>query len=410
MNLRFVRFVDGYVGITLAYLFHLGRFILRQFGLEARRGVGSPGKSDRAREGAVPRRILLIKFWGVGNVLMLLPAVRAIRATWPQARVDLLTLEQNLEIAQMTGLFGRCHSVHNQTLRGFLSTLVRVFFALARARYDLIVDFEQFARISALLTACLGCGKTVGFHTAGQHRHFLFTETMPYDNTIHMTRSFLNLAEHAGARADAKAVMPGGLRFPAAIVEKMKSLFPSAFAAREVGRPLVVMHVGTSENFNLRRWPPEFFAALGDRLIAGHQATLILTGLENEAHLATTCCREMKHGETVINACGKLSLPELGALIAEADLLVSADTSPVHFASALDKPCVGLYGPNTPLLYGPWGAHGLAFYRPPACSPCITNFNAKIAVCRHPEGNGHCMRVLSPDEVYVGITERFLHS
>jgi heptosyltransferase-3 len=80
----------------------------------------------------------------------------------------------------------------------------------------------------------------------------------------------------------------------------------------------------------------------------------------------------------------------------------------VHLASALNTPVVGLYGPNTPQLYGPWGENGLALYANLDCSPCITNFNSKLNTCRHPRGGGACMRELSAEMVFSAIERTYL--
>ena len=89
------------------------------------------------------------------------------------------------------------------------------------------------------------------------------------------------------------------------------------------------------------------------------------------------------------------------------DLVISADTAAVHLASALDIPVVGLYGPNTPALYGPWGSKGIAVYQQFDCSPCITNFNAKLHTCRHPAGRGACMRAIEVADVLTAIQQHY---
>jgi ADP-heptose:LPS heptosyltransferase len=75
---------------------------------------------------------------------------------------------------------------------------------------------------------------------------------------------------------------------------------------------------------------------------------------------------------------------ELVALLARAQVLVSNDSGPVHLASALGVPVLGLYGPNSPALYGPLSPGSVAFHDAPPCSPCITNFNYKTSRCRNP--------------------------
>jgi ADP-heptose:LPS heptosyltransferase len=109
----------------------------------------------------------------------------------------------------------------------------------------------------------------------------------------------------------------------------------------------------------------------------------------------------------VINTCGKFDFNQFISLLKLSDLVVSADTAPVHLASCLSVPIVGLYGPNTPFLYGPWGDNNIWFYKKLDCSPCITNYNAKINRCRHPEGEGACMRKISVDEVFLAIKTNF---
>jgi len=94
---------------------------------------------------------------------------------------------------------------------------------------------------------------------------------------------------------------------------------------------------------------------------------------------------------------------EFISLVKIAGLVISADTAPVHIASALSIPVVAMYGPNTPDLYGPWGGKSLVFYKKLPCSPCITNYNAKMNICRHPKGRGYCMRSISAEEVFDAI-------
>ena len=74
---------------------------------------------------------------------------------------------------------------------------------------------------------------------------------------------------------------------------------------------------------------------------------------------------------------------------------MSNDTAPVHLASALGRPVLGLYGPNTPVLYGPLSRGSVAFHHRTPCSPCLTNFNYKTSYCRMPV----CIRSVTVEEV-----------
>ena len=388
MNWKLIRLIDTYIGIPLLYAVQCIR-------------VCVPFRA-RARRDTVARRILLVKFWGIGNLFMMLPAASALKAAHPHAEIELLTLGTNREAARATGAFAAVHTIETSGIGRFVVTSLRQVRVLRRRNYDRIVDFEQFAKYSALFCATLGRNRTVGFRTQGQHRHFLYARSVDYDNTVHITRSYQRLAGAADARQDAPLPdpeRPYAAALPAGLPKGMHIL-------RE--RMLVLMHPGTSGNFEERRWPGSHYAALADLLIEHHDAAILLTGLREESPLADAVRGAVRRKDRVTDLSGRLSFPEFLALVRTSDLVVSSDTAPVHLASAAGIPVVGLYGPNTPLLYGPWGGNGLACYRKLACSPCITNFNAKTHVCRHPDGKGTCMRNILPEEVYRSIKARYL--
>lgn len=387
MNWKIIRILDRYLGIPLLLL---ARFLR-----------SAPGPTAAGTVSGTARRILLVKFWGIGNLFMMLPSVRALRTAYPGAEIDILTLESNREAAGCIGRFDQVYTIDTGGALPFARSSTRMYRLLKRRQYDIVIDFEQFARYSALFCGLIPAGRSIGFETAAQYRDSLYSGPVPYDNRIHITLSYASLAQAAGAGS----VDPGSaepLLQAAPDAEQAEALVEKLGIDRS--RMLIVFHIGTSSNFEERRWPPRSYARLAELLIHARDATIVLTGLREEARLAADF--GLRPGSGIIDATSRLSFKEFFTLIRMSDLVVSADTAPVHIASALDVPVVGLYGPNTPLLYGPWGRSGLSFYKKTACSPCITNFNAKIHVCKHPEGKGACMRRIAPEEVYEKIQER----
>lgn len=390
MNWKIIRIVDTYVGIPLMYVLLCMRKLFR-FSFHA------PVRKEY-------KRILLVKFWGIGNIFMMLPSVEALRNTYPDAELDLLTLETNLDAAIAIRAFNNVYVLDARNIFRFTATSLRNGIILRRRGYDCILDFEQFAKFSAVFCSLIGKRDTIGFKTEGQHRHFLYTHTVPYDNGIHITCSYQALTNIAGAtNTDA-----GVLRTAAG--QSSGDLLCSDVAAKlgiSTDRLVVVMHVGTSSNSRERRWPEKYFSVLVDLLLGNHDAQIVITGLKDETSIASRVIRNACCGGRIVDASGKLNFKEFFSLIRLSDLVVSADTAAVHVASAFGIPVIGLYGPNTPVLYGPWGENSLSFYRKLDCSPCITNFNSKIHVCRHSEGRGACMRKISAEEVYEKIRERY---
>lgn len=390
MNLRIVRWIDIYAGIALAYLiFYLKKFCRCTRNLNTRKYY---------------KKILLVKFWGIGNVIMLLPAAHALREKYPDAQLDFLTLHSNKEILKASDIFYNIYTIDIKSFSKFIITFLRSLAVLKDRNYDLIIDFEQFARFSALFCSIIGKKNIIGFKTKGQHRHFLYTNSTIYNNKNHITKSFYSLAGLAGA------IHKDYIR-PIPIICKESDIYEMEGMLRNFGiykeDILVILHVGTSENFTLRRWPPEYFAGLADRLIDRFAVKIIFSGLSNETMLIKKAIGYAKNKEMIINASGKFNFNQFISLIKLSDLVISADTAPIHLASCLSVPVAGLYGPNTPFLYGPWGGHSIWFYKNLDCSPCITNYNAKINKCRHPEGEGVCMKQISIEEVFLGIKNNF---
>ncbi len=392
MNWKLIRIIDTWIGIPLLLVFSWARR------LRSLDSIPPPGSV---------KRLLLIKFWGIGNIFMLLPSIQGLRTAYPDATIDFLTLDSNRDAQTATGAVDNIVTITTRTVLQFISSWRRAVRLLKSNDYDIIIDFEQFAHFSALISNQIGARANIGFSTKGQYRSRLFTHTVPYDNTIHVTRSFFSLAVAAGAAP--LAVLPG---VNIACLEALRKQGRDLLAGLgvEPAEVCVVMHIGTSDNFRERRWLPERYAALADLLIAEYRARVVFTGLAEESFLIRETIGHLHARTSAVDLSGQLQFTDYFAIITVADLVISADTAAVHLASAVDTPVVGLYGPNTPLLYGPWGSRGLAICKGFDCSPCITNFNAKLNTCRHPAGKGACMHAIETVEVLSAIRKHYLNS
>lgn len=336
----------------------------------------------RARP-ARPQRILLIKLWGLGNLTMILPIARRIKACDPEVEIDLLTLEQNREFA--IGM-SELENVHTLDPQGFVpAELLSLARRLRNRRYDLVLDFEQFLRASALLTYLARPAYSVGFATPRQWRHHAYDAVVPLDPHRHMLYGFRAIAREGGIDIDDRPE-----RYVPRAVAASRRVRARMHGWRHGSRPLVVLHVGSGDNFIGRRWPTQRFARFADLAIARFGAEIVFTGTRHEVDLVAEARRAML-GPSV-DFSGRLSTIELIELIAQADLVVSNDTAPVHFAAALGVPQIAIYGPNTPRLYGPLSERARVLYRALSCSPCITNTNAKTSFCGRPL----CVRTIDP--------------
>lgn len=384
MNWKLIRIIDSLIGIPYIKLCSLF-------------------KSSQIASHHTPQKILLIKFWGIGNIFMLLPSITALQKQFPQAQIDFLTLENNREALSILNITHHTYTINTKTPLSFLKSWYQVVAKLRLKNCDTIIDFEQFSRFSALLTCQLGRHQTIGFNTWNQHRHHLYTDPVPYNNDIHITQSFYDLVLRAGVSSPFT---------PAVHIEGIKELHSKGLkllASHNIpaAQPIAVLHIGTSTNFSERRWSPQNYAALADYLTEQHNFYCLLTGLPEEMNIIELT-KKLITTQKSINLGGELSFSEYLFLITCADLVISADTSAVHLASSVNTPVVGLYGPNSSELYGPWGVNGTSLSAHFECSPCITNFNGKIHTCRHPKGKGACMSAITVTNVVKTIEENYL--
>ena len=128
---------------------------------------------------------------------------------------------------------------------------------------------------------------------------------------------------------------------------------------------------------------------------------VVVTGGRAERDLAARVTGRVGAGATSL--AGRLSVGAFVALLARAEAVVSNDTGPVHLASALGVPTLAVFGPNTPVLYGPLAAGSRAFYRALPCSPCLTTTNYRSSRCRI-----HTCTASIPAGEVAGALERLL--
>ena len=395
------RWLDARVGLAVCALLYLVSRLRARLG-----GPPQPPRGRPTPPGAEPlpppRRVLAIKLWGLGNVAMIVPVLDALRRGAPGVEVDFLTFDGNRALLERSGVVEGVLALEVGSWTALARSAWSAFRRLRRRRYDLAIDFEQFAKLPAIVAWLSGAPRRIGFVTDGQHRDWLYTSRVAYGDGEHMRQIFLRLLRPLGIEL--------ALRAPSFAVEPVERAAAAELLARHgVGPerfPLVALHVGcapSSTGVPLKRWPVASFAALADALARRHGAAIVFTGQgEEERGLVREARAAMR--EAAIDACDGLGFGALVALLERCDLVVSNDTSVMHLASAVGTPVAALFGPTSPQQYGPWNAHDLVFWRGLYCSPCLTNYNQKVSRC----GDPVCLRGISPEEVLAAIEARGL--
>jgi hypothetical protein len=240
MNLNYARYVDKWIGLGICLvLFALERLLGPAFGrrLSPLRATTPPALDAVPHR---PRRVLCIKFYGLGNAVMLLPVLEAVRRRHPDVEIDFLTMTGNVPLLERSGLVRRTLGVDTGALGPFVRTMTAAIVAVRSRGYDTVLDFEQFVKISTILAFLSGARERIGFNTDGQRRGFLYTKRVVYTDSDHMSAIFARLLGPLGIAGDLPAV---GFPLRTAERERARAFLAGAGVPPE-HFPLVAMHLG----------------------------------------------------------------------------------------------------------------------------------------------------------------------
>lgn len=361
------------------------------------------GLVRRARPKALPpagdpgvKRIALVKFWGMGSIVLLTPAIALLREKYPQATLTFVTQAANRDVIGL--LAGVDELLTLDVGHGparFLASLAGLVRDVRARRFDLWIDAEFLTRFSALLTGVSGARTAVGYHVPEVFRGRFHHVQAPFNAHWHMIDNFCQLASGDLEPVSFHRPLEQLVARPEATASLGAKLAAAGLAA---GEPYLVLNPNAGELALERRWSVERFARLADDLAAVFPGKLVTVGAPAEQPYVRRMLEGVRARERMIDLAGQTSLPELVALFAEARLLVSNDTGPLHLAAAVGTPTVAIFGPETPVLFGPRGPQHRIIYRGLACSPCLSVHNGRSVTC--PYLKTHCVDDVSGAEVF----------
>jgi ADP-heptose:LPS heptosyltransferase len=313
---------------------------------------------------APPNRIAVFRALQLGDLLCATPALRAIRAGWPDAEITLIGLPWARD-------FVRRYDCLDDFIEfpGFPGLPERVpqfsglpaFFAAAHARdFDLAIQLHGSGALTNPLVGMLGARRCAGFFAAGDDCPDAETFLLWPDDGEPEVRRLLALAERLGAPACGEEIELPILPDEAYACARLLQALPGG------RKGYACIHPGA--RLASRRWLPERFAEVADRLHANGLA-IVLTGTESEAPLVAAVAEGMR--APAIDLTGRTSLGTLAALAAAAELVVCNDTGMSHVAAAVGTPSVVVCSGADPRRWRPLdGARHRVLWHPVPCRPC----------------------------------------
>lgn len=398
MNVAQMRRIDRWLGIPVCLMLTWWR---RCFGRRV------PAALQK------PRRLLFIKLAEQGSTVLAQQALRAAIDRVGRDNVYFLLFAENRPILDVLGLVPAENVIAIRT-GGLLRTVwgaLRALLQLRRARIDATIDLEFFARSSAALSYLSGARWRVGFHAFGgeaAYRGDLLTHRVPFNPYLHTSQTFQVLVEALEHRADRfpvfdLALPPPGPAERLFIPQEQETAAVRRFLRQLLGsmadHRLILLNANASDLMPLRRWPRERYATLARGLLARYaDAVIVFTGAPSESKAVEELARAVG-SERCISMAGKTTLRQLLTLYWLAEVLVTNDSGPAHFATLTPVDVVVLFGPETPRLFAAVSSNTHPLWAGLACSPCINAFNDRYSACR----DNVCMQRITGEQVFAEV-------
>jgi ADP-heptose:LPS heptosyltransferase len=334
-----------------------------------------------------PKNILFICIGGLGDLLFLSPALELFSQIWPQAKLHFLVSatgsRQLVELHPQTGTIIEIRP----TIGAILSRLR----ALRRLQVDLVF---ASAGTNALFCGLIGLlsgapyrvGEAYGFGK------LLYTVQCPY------RQDELEVATNS-RMASAVALGKAPPNTCSIWTSDQDRRAAADYMAKMAGVPLVIgFHLGSGPAMTFKRWPVERFVELGRRIIARHDARIIIFGGKEEQREAQAAAAAM--GNNAWSAAGELSIREAYEAMKYCSLFVSNDSGPMHCAAAAGCRVIALFGPTLPGRTAPLGEGHRIVIAGMDCQPCY-DFRSKKIRCSTEE----CMLRISVDVVETNVEQ-----
>ena len=340
-----------------------------------------------------PTRILVIRFSSMGDIVLTSPVTRQLGRLVPDAEIDFLTQSEYAPLARALPGVTEVECLAPET------GLWRLVSRLRERRYDLAFDLHGNLRSRLVVMAGIA-GRVLRYDKRRFVRMAIVRRRRRSRSVPHTVDRYLEVLERfepldaadasgrGGKQSDAEKRLPQ-LKVDAAAV----AVVEERLAEAGIGPDVRVLGVAPGASHGPKRWPPERFARVADHMAQSRDMKILLLGNEADRPVAGEVAHAMER--PAVDWSGATDLAMLPAAVRRCALLVSNDSGPMHVATAVGTPVVGVFGATHPRLgFAPVGPADTAVTLDLPCSPCSLHGNRACRFRTHA-----CMEELEPRRV-----------
>ena len=326
--------------------------------------------------------VLVIRLKTLGESILTLPTIKKLEEEG--FRVSVLCSRENVDVFRRAGYIDEVLMVEDHLkLLAYLK------------HFDYCLDTEPFSRISAALTFLFG-KRSIGFSNISLRKR-VYNFGVEYRET-HAVYNFSRLLTPLGIDFKPKKLIELG--YSKEEGEGVEKMLDERGLRQKI---LVGVHASTGETSTWRAWKPERWSELIEKILERYEnAAVLLTGTKSDEKINKEVMKSIKECDGVIDLAGELNLGELSYLTKKVSVYISNDTGPMHLAAAQGCRVIGLFGPNLPERFSPFGEGNTSIYKASklSCSPCINVYRYEFRNCRF---NGKCMDLISVEDVFKEV-------
>lgn len=353
-------------------------------------------------------RILIIKLGAIGDLLMVTPAVRAIKKSNQSAHIALLVgksaksaIKNNPYIDEFIecddSIIYKARSL--QKARYVLSLLS----LLREKKFDTVIVLHRDWRFNFFAFLC-GIPERVGFDRNGEGR--FLTKKVTVSGIKHNIDQYLEVIKAIGIRDDGK-----GMNFIISNeAEKAADEILTKKGLKKGDINIGVLAGGASNiktEMPIKRWPVGNYAELSSKIAADGYKVMLL-GTDSDRPAAEAILKHVSEGlnrgnvaKNILDLTGKTTLEQTAAVMKKCNVIVTHDSGPMHLASAVDVPVISIFGPTDPREYYPLSRNSYYFWNVEniKCAPCYED--GRFPDCNDPI----CMKAVTVEQVYEKVKD-----
>jgi len=331
-------------------------------------------------------KILVIKISSLGDVILVIPSLRALRARFKTAHISLLVDLRYKDVLQNCPYIDELLSYDIKDTPIFSKRFNHIAKSLRKEHFDCIVDLQNNAKSHLL-----------GFLSMSPKRYGYRNKKLGFllNNGIKDIEKPQDPISHQGRLLNILGIDIIDRNLCLWPKEEDRAYVENLLAAEWLGKnqELVGLNISASKRWQTKRWPLKKFAKLSDRLVDNHNVRILITGDSYDRQEAENLARLTKSKPII--TCGKTTLLQFAALVSKCKVLITTDTAAMHIAAAMKTPFVALFGPTDPERHLPPAENYTLIYKRLKCSPCYK------PRCKSLE----CMEKISVDEVYAAASK-----